>query len=145
MKPTCLAIFLIAVVSAEDFYYTANGDELLCGNCMDYEACDATNGKCTNGCATGWTTVDTSADCQDPSCEDVKCGGNAGVCVSHNQCACLKNYAQAEDGGCYSMRTDGLKGAFLAMLILICAISFCGGVQQYFEKKRIAGGKTIQD
>lgn len=142
MKPTCLAIFLIALVSAEEFYYTEDGHEYLCGNCKDYTACDSSNGKCSQGCATGWFTdasMEQNADCQQPKCDDVTCGGES-ICVAENQCACAKNYAKSEDGGCYSMRVDGLKGAFMAMLVLVCAISFCGLTQQHFEKKKLKAG-----
>lgn len=127
MKAGVLALCLIAIVSAEDYYY----GNFLCGKCADGARCDS-DGKCPNSkCIEGWT----GDDCQTPLCDDVSCSESGGVCYDHNKCACLKNYAQnKDDGGCHSMRVAGLKGSVCALAVISVAISICGGIQQSREK-----------
>jgi len=127
MKSGVLALCLIAIVSAEDYYY----GNFLCGNCADGVRCGS-DGKCPNNkCIEGWA----GDDCQTPLCDDVSCSESAGKCYDHNKCACFKNYAQnTDDMGCHSMRTAGLKGALCALVVVFSAIGICGGIQQSREK-----------
>ena len=66
----------------------------------------------------------------------VSCGDESGggKCVAPNQCVCGYLHAQSEDGGCYSLRADGVKGAFMALGVMMVSISFCGGLQTYLTK-----------
>ena len=62
--------------------------------------------------------------------------GDEGACVKPNKCVCGYLQANSEDGGCYSLRGDGIKGAGCALVVIIIAISFCGGLQTYLTKKQ---------
>ena len=62
--------------------------------------------------------------------------GEGGACVKPDKCVCGYLYANSEDGGCYSLRGDGIKGAGCALVVIICAISICGGLQTYLTKKQ---------
>ena len=60
--------------------------------------------------------------------------GDGGVCASPNNCVCGYLFANSEDGGCYSLRADGVKGAFMALGVMMASITFCGGLQNYLTK-----------
>jgi len=127
-------IALLACVAAQTLpkhptYENTNGVQVLCGYCKDGAQCDK-EGKCADGCLDGWT----GNDCRTAQC-DIDCGAD-GVCVKPDKCVCGYLYANGEDGGCYSLRGDGIKGAFCALAVVISAISICGGLQTYLTKKQ---------
>merc|ERR1712131_422287 len=45
-------------------------------------------------------------------------GGDGGACVKPDKCVCGYLYANGEDGGCYSLRGDGIKGAGCALVVI---------------------------
>ncbi|CAG5104063.1 Oidioi.mRNA.OKI2018_I69.chr1.g1075.t1.cds [Oikopleura dioica] len=129
---------LVAVASANDpacpsnWWTSQSGASLLCGCCANGSPCDIKTGQCPGGCAPGYS----GPDCTEPTCNDVSCGEGVGHCYKPNECVCAKNYAQSDDGGCHSMRTAGLKGAFASLLIIITAITICGTIQHQRMKGR---------
>jgi len=131
MKSAFLA--LLACVAAQTVnhptYKTESGLQVLCGYCKDGAQCGS-DGACSNGCVDGWS----GSDCRTAVCEH-DCG-DGGACVKPDKCVCGYLYANSEDGGCYSLRGDGIKGAGCALVVIIIAISFCGGLQTYLTKKQ---------
>jgi len=66
--------------------------------------------------------------------------------VSPNECVCgEKNWAKMtipEYGSvCYSLRSNGLKGAIFALIILILSIYTCNRVQVKLSKKQLLGSQ----
>jgi len=124
-------IVLFGLATAQSNTWQSGDVQALCGFCKDGAACDTTNGNCPSTCATGWS----GQRCDQPLC-DVSCGDESGggKCVAPNQCVCGYLHAQSEDGGCYSLRADGVKGAFMALGVMMVSISFCGGLQTYLTK-----------
>lgn len=128
MKCITVLFVVFATVAADGNWGPEN--KWLCGHCKDELKCDKSTGKCQDGCAGGW-----NGDlCDQPSCDAIDCGAD-GKCVNPGQCVCGYLYANSEDGGCYSLRADGIKGFFAALLILICAITICGCTQHQLSKK----------
>jgi len=122
-----------AVTPCEEGYWGATGQPgcNLCGKCNDGK-CDPTTGKCDPAiCIAGWS----GPECNEPVCADGMCGPpDGGKCVAPDQCVCTKLYSQEyeidEAGvktrkGCYSLRTSGLKGAGISLLVLIVSILAC--------------------
>jgi len=99
----------------------------LCGKCKDNGACDKSTGNCVSTmCDAGYS----GAGCNIPVCDAVSCGPDPNKCVAPNQCVCAKLYTQEYDEtgarkGCKSLRADGLKGAGIAILVLIVSIIAC--------------------
>merc|ERR1739848_574759 len=120
MKATNLLV-LIGSAIAQANYWTPEGSNIkaLCGFCADNAACDLKTGACPGKCATGYS----GANCADPAC-NVDCG-DEGKCAAPDKCVCGYLYANDEEGGCYGLRKDGVKGAFSALLVITVAISFC--------------------
>jgi len=140
MKLSSLALFLTAVVSADEHYYkpadsAPDAGGYLCGMCKDGAACDKVTGQCPDGCEQGYA----GSDCQTSQCADISCSEAAGYCYDKNQCVCNKNYANDDEGGCYSMRSAGLKGSAAALCVIFAAITFCGLMQNHLMK-----GKKIE-
>merc|ERR1712021_24403 len=128
MKASKLFV-LFGLAAAQSNTWDADGVKALCGMCKDNAPCDVTNGKCqTGGCQLGWT----GEWCTEPQC-NASCG-EGGQCASPDNCVCGYLYANGEDGGCYSLRTDGVKGAFMALGVMMLSITFCGGLQTYLTK-----------
>jgi hypothetical protein len=121
-----LLLFVVCVVLGEDSYWGNS----LCGACKDDVQCDAKTGKCPNGCKIGWK----GEGCNEPLCEDVPCGPE-GKCIRPNECVCDGlYYFDPESKGCYSLRTSGLKGAAISVVVIVTAISLCGGIQHKLAK-----------
>jgi len=118
----------------------------VCIGCNANEGCSQDKGACTGGCAEGYEVTSTQT-CQ-PKCFGVL--GNAGCdnggeCVAPNYCICGKSGAQvvgvykedhAAKGGkteagtqCISLRKDGIKGAFISLVIMVISIGFCGIIE----------------
>ncbi|CBY10675.1 unnamed protein product [Oikopleura dioica] len=133
--------------SCESGYF---GDDCtkLCGHCKE-DRCGQ-NGECLEGCENGWKTEtgngnETVADCSVPICV-ANCDGPAGstrnFCVRPNECVCgEKNWSKWKvpqyGSVCYSLRSNGLKGAIFALVILILSIYTCHRVQTHLSKKRV--------
>jgi len=130
MKIASIIAFVCAgMVSSQNLY--KDGDvKALCGFCASDVACDQESGECPDGCAPGYR----GKDCQEPEC-NVDCG-TGGKCIAPDQCVCGYLHAQGDDNGCYSLRADGIKGSVIALCVIITAISFCGGLQNYLTKKQ---------
>jgi len=98
----------------------------ICGKCVEEgNKCGKEDGKCeSNSCVQGWT----EKDCMKPVCEDGLCT-TEGQCIAPNVCVCPKLYSKYDAGdgkvGCYSLRTNGLKGAGISILVLIVSILAC--------------------
>lgn len=89
------------------------------------------NGICNNGCADNFSK-DADGYCIVPKCT-ADCG--SGVCTGGTpQCSCFTNYANGDDGGCYSMRLAGLKGAMIALVVISSAITTCHIIQTKVTK-----------
>jgi len=122
----------------------------VCIGCLDGATCDQKTGACSavegNYCAAGYKNT------ADNQCEPVcfgKQGKNAGCdnggeCVAPNYCICGKSGAQVvgvfkkvitssgavEEGTqCVSLRKDGIKGAFISLVIMVISIGFCGIIE----------------
>merc|ERR1711893_55276 len=131
MKASKLFVLFGAALATENSHrWQPEGADYqaLCGYCADNAACDVTTGKCPAGCAAGYS----GQLCDQPQC-DASCG-EGGVCASPNNCVCGYLFANSEDGGCYSLRADGVKGAFMALGVMMASITFCGGLQTYWTK-----------
>ncbi|CAG5088593.1 Oidioi.mRNA.OKI2018_I69.PAR.g11894.t1.cds [Oikopleura dioica] len=114
-------------------YWGAPNCFQLCGNCANDVICDEATGNCPEkACAEGWK----GEKCDEPICDEKLCG--KGLCVAPNKCTCPSLLAQYKKGddkiGCYSLRADGIKGAFLAMGILIVSIVTCWGIGKHTQK-----------
>merc|ERR1712189_17927 len=131
MKATNLLV-LISAAAAQAHYWSPEGSNIkaLCGYCADGVACDVNTGACPAACSAGYS----GKNCDEPVCT-VDCG-EEGKCASPNNCVCGYLYANDEEGGCYGLRKDGVKGAFSALVVITVAISFCGGLQTYLTKKQ---------
>jgi hypothetical protein len=124
------SLFVIAILklaaSQCDTGLWGNDCKFICGNCKyndDLKTCNASDGKCdTLGCTDGWS----GDDCQRPVCANDMCGPK-GSCVKPNECVCPELWSKAEDGGCYSLRVSGLKGAAISLVVLIVSILACQG------------------
>merc|ERR1712018_900388 len=92
----------------------------------------------------GWTNFGKENKCDSPICNGGevanKCDNN-GQCVAPNVCICGQSGAQevakdiSEETGkqiyqCVSLRKDGIKGAFIALLIMIVSVSPCGFIAE---------------
>merc|ERR1711953_254236 len=128
MKCNNVFFLVFAAVAHADGNWGEN-NLYLCGQCKDNKACDAKTGTCADGCVEGWK----NDKCDTPIC-NVDCGAE-GECVNPDQCVCGYLYANSEDGGCYSLRSDGIRGFFIALFVLIVAITFCGCTQHQMSKK----------
>merc|ERR1712109_168381 len=116
----------------------------VCIGCKAGEGCDD-KGVCTGDCAEGYAA--TSDGCK-PTCfgvqGDAGCD-NDGECVAPNYCICGKSGAQvvgvyredhttpsgqtAAGTQCISLRKDGIKGAFISLVIMVISIGFCGIIE----------------
>jgi len=75
---------------------------------------------------------------------------NGGECVAPNYCICGKSGAQVvgvtgtfpggEGTQCVSLRKDGIKGAFIALAVMIVSVGFCGFIEVQRNK-----GKSKKD
>ncbi|CBY08744.1 unnamed protein product [Oikopleura dioica] len=105
----------------------------ICGNCVDQPCIEAT-GLCSGTCTDGWK----GENCTEPICKEKLCG-SLGSCVAPNECVCpdLQAKYTDKDGnvGCYSLRANGLKGAFISMAILAVAITICWAIGKHSQKK----------
>jgi hypothetical protein len=121
----------------------------VCVGC-DETGCDV-EGKCTSGkCEEGFSMD--SGICK-ASCFGGFGGcAEGGECVAPNYCICGKSGAQVvgvkgtygddqEEGvNCVSLRKDGIKGAFIALAVMIVSIGSCGFVEVQRNK-----GKSKKD
>jgi len=130
MQVIALALFGLKLISAQSTDcqkgYWGENCRLLCGKCKADGACDKTSGVCLDdtGCGNGYS----GDKCMDPNCPPGHCGTGGGICVSQNQCVCPGLWSKnPETGACYSLRVDGLKGAGVALLVLIASILACQG------------------
>jgi len=116
----------------------------VCVGC-DAKGCDS-NGKCTSGnCLEGYQQ---NGDLCKPSCFGGLGGcAEGGECVAPNYCICGKSGAQVvgvagtyegvEGTQCVSLRKDGIKGAFIALAVMVVSIGICG----FIEVQRNKGKK----
>lgn len=126
----------------------------VCIGCNDDVNCNKQTGACVDSkCADGYQ-VQAS---KDGKCVP-KCFGkqgaagcdNGGECVAPNYCICGKSGAQVvgvtgtfagEEGTqCVSLRKDGIKGAFIALAVMIVSVGFCGFIEVQRNK-----GKSKKD
>jgi hypothetical protein len=129
MQVIALALFGLKLIAAQSTdcpkgYWGADC-RLLCGKCKADSGCNKETGACLDdtGCGNGFS----GAKCMDPNCPEGHCGPE-GICVSENQCVCPGLWSKNElTGACYSLRVDGLKGAGVALLVLIASILACQG------------------
>ncbi|CBY43673.1 unnamed protein product [Oikopleura dioica] len=116
---------------AEGKYGGADGCNI-CGSCLEDKACDYDTGFCWDdntdkekrNCASGYT----SQQCNVPVCPG-DCTSAGGFCAGPDKCVCPDLLAERKDdmgqSTCYSLRADGLKGAGIALLVLIASIFSC--------------------
>jgi len=118
----------------------------VCIGCKADAGCNKDTGACDGGCAEGYE-VTTAGPCE-PKCFGVR--GNAGCdnggeCVAPDYCICGKSGAQVvgvykddhvtSNGQtvagtqCISLRKDGIKGAFISLVIMVISIGFCGIIE----------------
>jgi len=123
----------------------------VCIGCLPGAGCSKNTGACNadsdgNFCATGYKQA------SDKQCEPVCFGkqgkdagcDNGGECVAPNYCICGKSGAQVvgvlrnvtlasgdivEGTQCVSLRKDGIKGAFISLVVMVIAIGFCGIIE----------------
>jgi len=125
----------------------------VCVGCDD-TGCDV-EGKCTTGtCVDGFQAVD--GICQASCFGGLGGCAEGGECVAPNYCICGKSGAQVvgvqgtylnsanaklEEGvNCVSLRKDGIKGAFIALAVMIISIGSCGFIEVQRNK-----GKSKKD
>jgi len=118
----------------------------VCIGCKAGEGCDD-KGVCTGDCADGYKPASNGKPCE-PECFGVRGDAgcdNGGECVAPNYCICGKSGAQvvgvyrkdhttssgqtAEGTQCISLRKDGIKGAFISLVIMVISIGFCGIIE----------------
>jgi len=137
MKFLALALSFFGTIAAQDFCenegFWGKDCNYLCGSCKEGNKCKKDNGACfsddaadkTRLCATGWT----GNTCSEPLCDGVADCGPMGYCVRPNECVCTKLWSQSfvegKRAGCYSLRVSGLKGAGIAVCVLIASIFAC--------------------
>jgi len=118
----------------------------VCIGCKDGQGCDQKTGACDDGCADKYQ-IKSDGKCE-PECFGQR--GNAGCdnggeCVAPDYCICGKSGAQVvgvykedhatKDGKiqagtqCISLRKDGIKGAFISLVIMVISIGFCGIIE----------------
>merc|ERR1712050_262630 len=96
-------------------------------------------------CLPDWTSSNPEiATCEVPICFGDKGCSLGGKCITPNYCTCGKLGTQivgkevfygTETGiDCVSLRLDGIRGAFIAMCVLVLAISTCGSIASYKNK-----------
>lgn len=138
--------------TCQEGYFSKGGDKCnyACSpGCKD-EKCDDT-GKClVEQCEEGWVNGndrDAIKDgCTTPICFGGRKCDNGGKCVAPNTCICGESGAQvvakygefASENGkdmiegtdCVSLRKDGIKGAFVALVVMMISISTCGFIAE---------------
>jgi len=144
---TLLTLTLVAAVAygaacTRNGYY---GDDCntACGSCKDDVSCNKNDGKCSDGCAPGWT----GDKCNVAQCfgqdGDAGCAEN-GKCVAPDYCVCgesgaqvvglKRNFNGVEGINCVSLRRDGIKGAGIALVVMFVSISSCGLIAEKNRK-----------
>jgi len=165
MMRTTAVILLVSLAAtglAQDFKVSSCATGLygkdcnnVCIGCKDNAGCND-EGVC-NDCADGYKATN-DGPCE-PECFGKR--GNAGCdnggeCVAPNYCICGKSGAQVvgvykddhttQDGAtvagtqCISLRKDGIKGAFISLVIMVISIGFCGCIEVQRNK-----GKSRKD
>lgn len=115
------------------------------------DGCNSVGGACTtiNDCKDGWTNApqDLKMGIVENGCSVPVCFGkagcqNGGECIAPNTCICGKSGAQVvskavedENGNfqgydCISLRADGIKGAFIALVVMLVSITTCGFIAE---------------
>ncbi|CAG5088586.1 Oidioi.mRNA.OKI2018_I69.PAR.g11892.t1.cds [Oikopleura dioica] len=126
-----LGLFLVAVGGAyaecTAGKYGRDGCNL-CGACLGGAECDYDTGICWDdtaeqkACAEGYN----GKMCNEPVCPG---GCGDGICAGPDKCVCPELLAERKNelgqSTCYSLRADGLKGAGVALLVLIASIFSC--------------------
>merc|ERR1712004_149476 len=149
------AVILLVCLAATSFAADDGCDKGLwgencnnvCIGCPDNAACNNVTGVCANDiCADGYK-LNGNEGCQ-PTCfgKTGKFAGcdNGGECVAPNYCICGKSGAQVvgvskdvtlangdivKGTQCVSLRKDGIKGAFISLVIMVISIGFCGIIE----------------
>jgi len=147
------AVILLVCLAASS-YAACNsglwGDDCnnVCIGCPDGASCDQKTGACEGGiCATGYKPSASNGQCEavcfGKQGKNAGCD-NEGECVAPNYCICGKSGAQVvgvageftgSDGQtytgtqCVSLRKDGIKGAFISLVIMVISIGFCGIIE----------------
>ena len=148
--------FLTLASAACDFKKWGENCENNCFNCED--GCYDNNGICKNDkCSPGWVSENDGAPtCKIPECFGLRGCANNGKCVAPNTCLCGAQSGSnmvVEQFGEYSNQngdlvkgTDcvnlrgfdrGLKGAFIAFVVLIVSISICGGIETFYMRRKM--------
>jgi hypothetical protein len=129
----------------------------VCIGCNDDIKCDKKTGACDDDkCVDGYQIASSGA-CV-PECFGTQGAAgcdNGGECVAPNYCICGKSGAQVvgvtgefpnksgvlvEGTQCVSLRKDGIKGAFIALAVMIVSVGFCGFIEVQRNK-----GKSKKD
>jgi len=147
--PFLTLIFTVAFAKeCEQGYFSKGTDSCnwACSEgCKDNSCND--NGVCTTSeCLAGWENSSSdSADCASPICFGGRACAEGGKCVYPNQCICGQSGAQVvaksgtfedvngnevEGTDCVSLRKDGIKGAFISLVVMCVSISICGGIAE---------------
>jgi len=119
----------------------------VCIGCPAGSTCDQTTGVCADGCADGYKPASGNGQCEavcfGKQGKNAGCD-NEGECVAPNYCICGKSGAQVvgvagefvgtdgqtyEGTQCVSLRKDGIKGAFISLVIMVISIGFCGFIE----------------
>jgi hypothetical protein len=127
MQVIAFALFGLKLIAAQncDKGYWGPSCLKLCGKCIGDSECTKDTGDCVDetGCQPGYS----GTKCMEPVCPVGHCGPE-GMCVKENECVCPGLWSKnADTGMCYSLRVDGLKGAAVALLVLIASILACQG------------------
>lgn len=148
------AVILLVCFAATSFAGTCDvglwGENCdnVCIGCKGEASCDQTTGVCSGVCADGYLPNQKTQQCE-PTCfgKQGKFGGcdNGGECVAPDYCICGKSGAQVvgvarpdhvgtdgktyEGTQCISLRKDGIKGAFVALVVMVISIGFCGLIE----------------
>jgi len=155
----CLAASALAQDTACDTGLWGADCNNVCIGCEANDSCAKDTGVCDSGnCAEGYAVNSGTKLCE------AKCFGkqgksagcdNGGECVAPNYCICGKSGAQvvgvsgnyttssgAVEFGtqCVSLRKDGIKGAFISLVIMVISIGFCGIIEVQRNK-----GKSRKD
>jgi len=148
------------VKTCNNLVWGENCDIACGGGCPDNgggRLCNAKTGVCTrlsDTCGEGWENSGELFLCDKPICFGKSGCSEQGTCIAPNYCTCKNGGAQVvgyrtsvkvgEPGknaefpsgiDCKSLRKDGLKGALVALIILLFAIGVCGTTERKQAKK----------
>ena len=152
----CLIHKTLAAASCNLGYYGEKCNNACSDGCpiavtdnSDLTKCDKDTGACEfvsgDACKEGYTSSDDQKRCDQAVCFGNKGCAEGGECVAPNYCICGKSGAQVValnkefegDNGqmiqgtnCVSLRKDGIKGAFIALAVMVISISICGTIER---------------